>query len=57
MNVACFSPDGTRMASVSEDGWAKALDPAELHVGASVWQVNAEANDSGVWEMTLDRLF
>ncbi|QEG27314.1 hypothetical protein GobsT_20680 [Gemmata obscuriglobus] len=45
------------MASVSEDGWAKALDPAELHVGASVWQVNAEANDSGVWEMTLDRLF
>ncbi|MDY3558335.1 hypothetical protein R5W23_005030 [Gemmata sp. JC673] len=45
VNVACFSPDGARVASVSEDGWAKVWDPAELHAGAPVWQVNAEADD------------
>jgi WD40 repeat protein len=45
VNVTCFSPDGSRLASVSEDGWAKVWSPSDLHTGTPVWEVEAEAND------------
>jgi WD40 repeat protein len=47
VNVVCFTPDGSRLASVSEDGWAKVWSPGELHTGQPVWEVDAEADDDG----------
>ncbi|MBN9118791.1 MAG: PD40 domain-containing protein [Planctomycetes bacterium] len=45
VNVVCFTPDGTRLASVSEDGWAKVWTAAGLHTEKPVWEVNAETDD------------
>lgn len=39
VNVVCFAPDGSRLASVSQDGWVKVWDPAQLHTGTPVWEV------------------
>lgn len=47
VNVACFSPDGARVASASEDGWAKVWNPAELHTGVPLWEADAEADEDG----------
>jgi WD40 repeat protein len=44
-NVVCFTPDGALLASVSADGWAKVWNPAELHTGQPVWEVDAEADE------------
>lgn len=53
VNVVCFTPDGSRLASVSADGWAKVWNPAELQTGKPVWQVDAENidddNDESFW--------
>jgi WD40 repeat protein len=46
-NVVCFTPDGELLASVSEDGWAKVWNPAELHTGKPVWEADAEAGATG----------
>lgn len=45
VNGVCFSPDGTRMASVSQDGYATVWDPTELHTGRPLWKVDAEEDD------------
>lgn len=45
VNVVCFAPDGGLLASVSEDGWVKVWNPAELHTGVPLWEVDAEAAD------------
>jgi hypothetical protein len=47
VNVVCFTPDGGLLASVSEDGWAKVWNPAQLHTGKPVWEVDAESDDGG----------
>ncbi|HEY1192479.1 MAG TPA: hypothetical protein VGE74_32950 [Gemmata sp.] len=47
VNVVCFTPDGARLASVAEDGWAKVWSAADLHTGAPVWEADAEADDDG----------
>jgi WD40 repeat protein len=47
VNVVCFAPDGSRFASVSEDGWLKVWDPTTFHAGAPVWEVDAEESDGG----------
>ena len=54
VNVVCFAPDGSRLASVSEDGWAKVWSPTELHTGTPVWEVDAEAADDerGGWSFS-----
>ncbi len=46
VNVACFTPDGTRIASASEDGWLKVWNPADLHTAMPVWEVDAEESAS-----------
>ena len=50
-NVVCFTPDGSLMASVAEDGWAKVWRPTELHTGKPVWEVEAESDGGAgrVW--------
>jgi WD40 repeat protein len=45
VNVVCFSPDGTLLASVSEDGWAKVWTPGQIHTGRPLWELDAESND------------
>ena len=45
VNVAAFAPNGLLLASVSEDGWAKVWNPADLHTGRPLWEVDAEADD------------
>jgi WD40 repeat protein len=47
VNVVCFAPDGSRFASVSEDGWLKVWDPATFHAGVPAWEVDAEEGPSG----------
>ncbi len=45
VNVVCFTPDGGRLASVSEDGWVKVWRPADLHTGTPLWEADAESPD------------
>jgi WD40 repeat protein len=42
VNVVCFSPDGARLASASDDGYMKMWDPAELYSGLPLWEADAE---------------
>jgi WD40 repeat protein len=43
VNVVCFTPDGSRFASVSQDGWAKMWNPTDLHTAKPVWEVLGDA--------------
>lgn len=57
VNVVCFTPDGGRLASVSEDGWAKVWSPADLHTETPLWTADAESpdkldDDSGEFEFS-----
>jgi WD40 repeat protein len=47
VNVVCFTPNGSLLASVSHDGWVKVWTPGELHTGKPVWEVDAEADEGG----------
>lgn len=42
INVVCFTPDGARLASASDDGYVKVWDPTELHKGRPLWEADAE---------------
>ena len=42
VNVVCFTPDGSRFASVSEDGWVKVWNPADFHAGKPAWEVRGD---------------
>jgi WD40 repeat protein len=45
VNVVCFTRDGSRLASVAEDGWVKVWTPGELHTGKPLWELDGEAAD------------
>jgi WD40 repeat protein len=50
VTAVCYSPDGTRLASASEDGWVKVWDPATLGAGVPVWARDAEAGgEDDIW--------
>ncbi|QJW93720.1 WD40 repeat domain-containing protein [Frigoriglobus tundricola] len=53
VNVAAFTPNGRSLASVSQDGWAKVWDPAALHTGRPLWEVDAETDegDGAGWRL------
>jgi WD40 repeat protein len=38
VNVVTYAPDGSLLASVSEDGWVRVWNPATLHAGEPVWE-------------------
>jgi WD40 repeat protein len=57
VNVVCFNLDGSLLASVSEDGYAKVWDPAQLHTSKPIWEVDAESDDDEVEEDELWWLF
>ena len=50
VNVVCFAPDGALLASVSEDGWVKVWNPADLHTGKPVWAADADLGDEDEFE-------
>ncbi len=45
VNVVACHPDGDVLASVSQDGWVKAWNPATLHAETPTWAVDAETGD------------
>lgn len=45
VNVVCFSPDGTRLASGYDDCSVKVWEPTTLHTGRPLWELDAEACD------------
>ena len=57
VNVVCFTADGTRLASASEDGWAKVWNPTELHTEKPVWEVDAEADEDDSDDLSEIELF
>jgi WD40 repeat protein len=46
VDVVCFAPDGSRIASVAADGWLKMWSPGELHTNRPIWEVDAEAGEA-----------
>jgi len=49
VNVVCFTPDGSLLASVADDGWVKVWLPGELHANRPVWEADAEDGGEGSW--------
>lgn len=47
VTAVCYSPDGSRLATVSEDGFVKVWDPATLHTERPIWEAEAESDEDG----------